>query len=86
MSSAPQISGQSRDVTALVNTAQMVKYLPDEAVYECSKHINKLSDLRALSLASKHFFVTIFNDSFPVWSTLLASHFPSSFPMNPPQP
>jgi len=86
MSSVPQINGQNRDITTLVNTTGIVKYLPDEAIYECSKHINKLSDIHALSLTSKHFFVAIFNNTFPAWSTLIASHFPSSFPMNPPQP
>ncbi|MGE0671262.1 MAG: WD40 repeat domain-containing protein, partial [Parachlamydiales bacterium] len=86
MSSVPQISGQNRDITTLVNTTGMVKHFPDEAIYECSKHINKLSDLHALSLTSKHFFVTIFKNTFLGWSTLLTSHFPSSFPMNLQQP
>jgi F-box/WD-40 domain protein 7 len=86
MSSVPQIVDPNRDITTLVNTSQMTKHFPDEVVCEFGKHINKLRDLHALSLTSKHFFVTIFKNTFPAWSSLLASHFPSSFPMNPPQP
>jgi len=86
MASVPQISGQNADVTTLVDKTQIAKPWPEDVICECSKRINKLSDLHALSLVSKHFLVTIFNNTFPAWSTLLASHFPSSFPMNPTQP
>ncbi|MBS0607152.1 MAG: hypothetical protein JSR57_09395, partial [Verrucomicrobia bacterium] len=54
MSSVPQISGQNRDITTLVNTTGMVKHFPEEVICEYAKHINKLSDLHALSLTSKH--------------------------------
>jgi len=86
MSSIPQIVNPNRDITTLVSTTRMVTHFPEDFICELAKHINKLSDLHALSLASKHFFVTIFKNTFPAWSTLLASHFPSSFSMNPLQP
>jgi len=70
MASVPQISGQNADVTTLVDKTQIAKPWPEDVICECSKRINKLSDLHALSLVSKHFLVTIFNNTFPAWSTL----------------
>ena len=67
-------------------TSQIVQYFPKEVIAEFSKHINTLGDIRTLSLLSKHFFLVVFNDNFPVWQPLLKSHFPSSFQMGPPGP
>jgi len=82
MSSVPQISGNAANAAnalALVDTKDIVKSWPEEVIYECSKHINKLCDIRTLSSLSKHFFLVVFNDKFPRWQTLLTSHFPTSF-------
>ncbi|MGE0670437.1 MAG: WD40 repeat domain-containing protein [Parachlamydiales bacterium] len=87
MSSVPQISGNASNaskVANLVDTKDIVKSWPEEVIYECSKHINKLCDIRTLSSLSKHFFLVVFNDKFPRWQTLLTSHFPTSFQLKQP--
>lgn len=86
MSSVPKIGAQVGNTTNLADTTQIVKYLPDDVICECSKYINKLCDIRTLSLLSKHFFLVVFNDKFPRWQTLLTSHFPSSFQLTLPIP
>jgi len=86
MSSVPKIGAQAGNTANLVDTTQIVKYLPDDVICECSKYINNLCDIRTLSLLSKHFFLVVFNDKFPRWQTLLTSHFPSSFQLTLPIP
>ena len=75
----PQINNHSP------NSTLIVKDFPDEVVYEFTKYIDKLIDFRNLSLVSQHFFQVIFNSNFPIWHTLLTSHFPSSFEFIPQQ-
>ncbi|MGE3535207.1 MAG: hypothetical protein AB7H48_10290, partial [Parachlamydiales bacterium] len=86
MSLVPQITRKAANAPTLVDTKDIVKYWPDDVINECSKRINKLSDIRTLSLLSKHFFLVVFNDKFPTWQTLLASHFPSTCQRKQPIP